>query len=116
MEGPRDEWRATDVWAESDISTPQDTEEDQDEEYSMSVDAVEYQKRIREVLNGTQTPRQGPDEVEEEGIGVEPMLEKMGIGEEEFGIQSPRSSVPSTPTKTPRQLSYIRECCIPCLV
>lgn len=114
MDGPRDEWTATDVWAESDSSTPLDGEEADE---SMTVDAVEYENRIRAVLNGSRTPREDSEDGDEEGIGVQPMLEKadvggeveIGIGEEEFGMQSPRSSAPSTPSQMPRQVSYIRE-------
>ena len=113
MDGPRDEWTSTDVWADSDPSTPLDGEEPDE---SMTVDAVEYENRIRAVLNGSRTPREDSEDGNEEGIGVQPMLDKAdtgvletGIGEEEFGMQSPRSSAPSTPSPMPRQVSYIRE-------
>ena len=117
MDGPRDEWTAANVWVDSDPGTPRNgpaAEEVEDEEVmegddSMSVDMIEYQKRIRQVLNGSRSPRQDSEETEEEGIGVEPGVELSGNGEEEFGMQSPRSSAPSTPSKMPRQISYIRQ-------
>lgn len=111
MDGPRDEWKSADVWADSDLPTP-DNGDGAEGDVSVGLDSVEYEKRIREVLNGIHRPE--PETVDEdlgneEGIGVESMLEKTGIGEEEFGVQSPRSSAPSTPSLAPRQLSYIRE-------
>lgn len=115
MDGPRDEWNDRDVWADSEPDTPLENGDDEEMEgdASMSADAVEYQKRIRAVLKGSRSSR--AEEGEEEGIGVEPISEKdgtdeveIGMGEEEFGMQSPRSSAPSTPSKMPRQVSYIR--------
>jgi hypothetical protein len=74
----------------------------------------EYQKRLRDVLNSTRpdTPEQasmidGSESVDDHGI--ERLLEKTGIGEEEFGLSTPSSSPPSTPQKGTRQVSYIRK-------
>lgn len=75
---------------------------------------MEYEKRIRDVLNGARSPSDDQEDGTEtenvvEGAQAEDELEKTGIGEEEFGMQSPRSLAPSTPSLAPRQLSYIRK-------
>jgi hypothetical protein len=102
-----------DVWANSGERIP-------DADDSMDMDMLEYQKRIQAVLTGGQE-RAGTGDAESigavdagsdrvDGIGSDGVLEKTGIGEEEFGAASPRSSPPSTPLQNQRQLSYIREC------
>lgn len=105
-EGPYDSWNPNWQDEQSDAPTPEADE-------SMSVDMEEYQKRLRDVLNGTRvdTPEPVGDIDGTEGIeddGVERLLEKTGIGEEEFGMATASSSPPSTPQKNPRQVSYIR--------
>jgi hypothetical protein len=83
----------------------------------MSVDLREYKKRLRDVLSGRgedSPEHMNGDAVGSEGAegdvgGIEGLLEKTGIGEEEFGGPSPKSTAPSTPQKNPRQVSYIRE-------
>ena len=85
----------------------------------MSLDMEEYQKRLRDVLNGSRvdTPEPAGDVDDSEGTqdnGVERLIEKTGIGEEEFGISTPSSSPPSTPQKTARQVSYIRKLSVSC--
>jgi hypothetical protein len=99
-------------WADSGDQTP-------DADESMDVDMVEYEKRLKEVLagGGTGEVHDGDDNEYEGGVGMartdtsglDSLMEKTGIGEEEFGVPSPRSSPPSTPIQNQRQLSYIRE-------
>jgi hypothetical protein len=108
-EAPYDSWNPNWRDEQSDAPTP-----DADADESMSLDVEEYQKRLRDVLKGSRvdTPEQADDVDGSEGIqdnGVERVLEKTGIGEEEFGVSSPSSSPPSTPRKTARQVSYIRK-------
>jgi hypothetical protein len=94
----------------SDAPTP-------DADDSMSMDMLQYQRRLRDVLNGARedTPEQiegdvdeYPEHIEEDEVG-DRLLDNTGIGEEEFGMPSPRSSPPSTPLKDSRRVSYIRE-------
>jgi hypothetical protein len=108
-EGPYDSWNPNWREEESDAPTPDANADD-----SMSLDVEEYQKRLRDVLNGSRmdTPEQAEDVDGSERIqdnGVERVLDKTGIGEEEFGVPSPSSSPPSTPQKAARQVSYIRK-------
>jgi len=104
-DGPHDSYNPN--WNDSPDGPTPDADE------SMSVDVEEYQKRIRDVLNGSrvETPQlEDTNDAEDvEDNGVERLLEKTGIGEEEFGVASPISSPPSTPQKNPRQVSYIRK-------
>ena len=114
-EGPYDSWNPNWRDEQSDAPTP-DGEADE----SMSLDMEEYQKRLRDVLNGSRvdTPEPAGDVDDSEGTqdnGVERLIEKTGIGEEEFGISTPSSSPPSTPQKTARQVSYIRKSSSVCL-
>lgn len=116
MEAGRNHWTKAEVWEDSEVPTPDGDGPDA----SMSFDADQYQKRIREILSNSHPPPLQPEakaELEDTEDGsqadgsteVDGVLEKTGIGEEEFGEQSPRSSAPSTPSQTPRQLSYIRK-------
>jgi hypothetical protein len=102
-DGPYDSWNPNWEDSQADPPTP-------DADESISVDMMEYQKRLRDVMNGSRADTPGEDE-EIDGVednGLERLLEKTGIGEEEFGVSSPSTSPPSTPQKSLRQVSYIR--------
>lgn len=106
--GPQD--RQKPDWEDSQSEAPTPDADD-----SISVDMMQYQKRLRDVLEGTRadTSEEMDGDIGSEGaegdVGeIGGLLEKVGIGEEEFGGPSPSSTAPSTPQKNPRQVSYIR--------
>jgi len=116
-EGPYDSWNPN--WRDEQSDAPT-SDADADESMTLDKDMEEYQKRLRDVLNGSreETPEpsgniDGSEGTQDNGAGR--LLEDTGIGEEEFGVSSPVSSPPSTPQKTARQVSYIRKSfAVPC--